>query len=228
MFIKEQVNMNEIFKFFYRVLYSVKLLIFDKVYVFGARFNRQTKFGGFNKVGKKSCVSGTRIGAYSYLGCGTSIPSSKIGAFCSIGDNVKVVSLTHPSSKFVSTSPVFFSTSRQCGTSFVVQDLFVEKLSVDNNEVIIGNDVWVGTNVLIKGGVKVGDGAIIAMGAVVTKDVPPYAIIGGVPAELIKYRFSKEEIDFLLNLEWWNKDIDWIKKNVSNFHDIEYFKDCIG
>lgn len=217
--------MKELLKFLYRILYSVKLIFFDKVYVFGARFNSQTKFGGFNKIGKKSCVSGTSIGAYSYLGSYTSIPSSRIGAFCSIGDNVKVVALTHPSSKFVSTSPVFFSTHRQCGTSFVKQDFFVEKLLVDRKEVVIGNDVWIGTNVLIKGGVNIGDGAIIAMGSVVTKDIPPYSIFGGVPAKLIKYRFSKDEIDLLIKTRWWSRDINWIKKNVYSFHDIESFKD---
>ena len=71
----------------------------------------------------------------------------------------------------------------------------------------IGNDVWVGSNVLIKGGIKIGDGAIIGMGAVVTKDVPLYAVVVGVPAKVLKYRFKPETISLLLASRWWEKGI---------------------
>lgn len=73
---------------------------------------------------------------------------------------------------------------------------------------IIGNDVWIGFGATVLNGVTIGDGAIIAAGAVVTKDVPPYAIVGGNPAHVIKYRFSKEVVEKLLALQWWNYGSD--------------------
>ena len=74
----------------------------------------------------------------------------------------------------------------------------------------IGNDVWIAENVTIIGNVNIGDGAIIAFGAIVTHDIPPYAIVGGVPAKIIKYRFSQEIIDELLELKWWNLPYEFI------------------
>lgn len=87
----------------------------------------------------------------------------------------------------------------------------------------IGNDVWIATGAVLVCGnhaLKIGDGAVVAAGAVVTKDVPPYAVVAGCPAEIIKYRFDKDTIEKLLNLKWWDKDSDWIKEKVSVFTDI--------
>lgn len=78
----------------------------------------------------------------------------------------------------------------------------------------IGNDVWIGYGATIMPGVNIGDGAIIATGAVVTKDVAPYEIVGGNPASVIRKRFDKETIDFLLKLQWWNWPIEQIKEYV--------------
>ena len=81
-------------------------------------------------------------------------------------------------------------------------------------DTVIGNDVWIGYNATILAGVKIGDGAIIATNATVTKDVEPYTIVGGNPAQLIRKRFSEDKIKKLLILKWWDKDIDWITQNV--------------
>ncbi len=139
----------------------------------------------------------------------------KIGRFCSIGPNVRVVSGKHPIN-YVSTSPVFFSVLKQCGKSFVTENRYDEKmLCCDENgekhSLILGNDVWIGDSVIIKAGVRIGDGAIIGMGSVVTKDVPPYAIVGGNPAKVIRYRFDENTIEILKSIKWW----DWDDKKLS-------------
>ena len=84
---------------------------------------------------------------------------------------------------------------------------------------VIGNDVWVGANVTILKGVSIGDGAVIAAGAVVTKDVEPYAIVGGVPAKFRKYRFDKEIVRKLLELQWWNYTLESLEG--IEFNEIE-------
>lgn len=93
----------------------------------------------------------------------------------------------------------------------------------DNREVVIGNDVWIGANAIILPGVKVGDGAVIAAGSVVTKAVGPYAVVGGVPARVIKYRFGKEEINLLEQIKWWEWPVEKIEENVELFYQPEKF-----
>jgi len=85
----------------------------------------------------------------------------------------------------------------------------------------VGNDVWIGLRAAVKDSVVVGDGAVVAAGAVVVSDVPPYAIVGGVPAKLIRYRFSPEVIDFLLDLKWWDRNDEWFHENWVKFHDVQ-------
>ncbi|WP_416370947.1 CatB-related O-acetyltransferase [Vibrio cholerae] len=92
---------------------------------------------------------------------------------------------------------------------------------------VIGNDVWIGQNVSLKAGIKIADGAVIAANAVVTKDVPPYAVVGGIPAKVIKYRFSESEICQLLELKWWNynyKDFVGMDLNFSGVQLCDYFE----
>lgn len=98
----------------------------------------------------------------------------------------------------------------------------------NKGDINIGNDVWIGYNTTIMAGVKIGDGAIIATNATVTKDVEPYAIVGGNPAQLIKKRFSANQIKKLLTIQWWNWDIEKITRNLHLLtdHRIEELETC--
>lgn len=89
----------------------------------------------------------------------------------------------------------------------------------------IGNDCWICSNVFICGGVKIGDGAVVYAGAVVTKDVPPYAIVAGVPARIVRYRYDEETIKFLTDLKWWDRPIAWLKAHWMLMNDIDKLKE---
>lgn len=185
------------------------------------------EYEGFNYFNRNTVFTGSKIGYGSYLGENCFIKNTKIGRFTSIGENVKCIIGKHPSSKFVSTHPAFFSLRKQAGFTFVDQQLFEEfsrpLMETEKFTISIGNDVWIGYGVSIMDGITIGDGAIIAAHSLVTKDVPPYTIVGGLPAKEIKKRFEDKHIAFLLKYKWWLKDLNWIKANVNNFSDIETF-----
>jgi acetyltransferase-like isoleucine patch superfamily enzyme len=130
----------------------------------------------------------------------------EIGKFCSIGPDLRIItSGIHPTD-WVSTYPF--------RARWDMPGKFQDGMPTTNGDTIIGNDVWIGTEVLILSGVTVGHGSVIASRAVVTKSVPPYSIIGGNPAKIIRLRFSEEQIKGMLELQWWNWDVEKIKANV--------------
>lgn len=191
-----------------------------------ANIDRNTRFEGQNKIGAHSWFEGY-MGYGTYIGYDCEI-KAKIGRFCSIGHKVTVLTGSHPSHGFVSTSPMFFSLSLQNGATFVEKQKFKEKIYADEDlyyGAVIGNDVWIGYGATIMGGVTIGDGAIVAAGAVVRENVEPYTIVAGQPAKIIGKRFDDEQIAWLTNFKWWTKPIEWIRDNADYFEDIEKFID---
>lgn len=208
-------------KYIYRLYFSLILKKKNVKISTSVFFNRNTVFEENNVIHNGVSIGNSVIGRCTYIGPNSILPNCKIGRFCSIAAQVKVVSATHPTNTFISTSPCFFSVGKQCGYTFVEKSIFNEKLEVEGYDVVIGNDVWIGYNAKIIGGITIGDGAIIAMGAVVTKDVPPYAIVGGVPAKIIRYRFSENEVKKLLEIKWWNLPLNELKDKAQYFTDIK-------
>lgn len=143
---------------------------------------KESCFEGNNYIGNSSHVYRSSIGFASYCGTNCSLIRIKIGKYCSLGSCVKVVFGNHPTSKWVSTHPAFYSPTNVTRISFTNCNRFDEYTYADDrNEyyVTVGSDVWIGTDVKLLSGVDIGDGAIIASGAVVTSNIPPYAIVGG-------------------------------------------------
>lgn len=155
------------------------------------------------------------IGEHSYINHSTKIGSAKIGKFCSIANDAVIGIGNHPMD-YLTTSPFIYSRNKIKTIGNILVD---EKRLVTNSEsyrvkskTIIGNDVWIGERAIILLGVNIGNGAVIGAGAIVTKDVPPYAIVAGVPAKIIRYRFSDDIIAKLQELEWWNYPDNFIVK----------------
>ncbi|MFM2476539.1 CatB-related O-acetyltransferase [Celerinatantimonas sp. MCCC 1A17872] len=153
------------------------------------------------------------VGRYTYF-AGTKSGNATFGQFCCIGPNTIVGGLgTHPTN-MISCHPAFYSLLRQAGDSFVSKSFFSEY-----KETNIGNDVWIGANAIVLDGVCIGNGVIVGAGAVVVKDIPPYAIVAGVPAKVIRYRYSQEKIDALQRIKWWNCSREELKLVAHIFRD---------
>ncbi|GAB4149904.1 MAG: hypothetical protein Fur0041_22810 [Bacteroidia bacterium] len=147
------------------------------------------------------------IGRQVYIGRNTYIGfCSDIGHFCSISFDVKIGLVSHPLN-YVSTSPAMYNTRRGIASKTIYNDQAAGHVS-------IGHDVLISAGAMILAGVKIGTGAVIGAGAVVNKDVPPYAIVAGVPAKIIRYRFDDATIQELLKSEWWNASEEQLKKTA--------------
>lgn len=188
--------------------------------------NRRTVLVGRNRVHAEADVRNSVVGFASYIGRFSRLPDTVIGAYCSIAEKVELLEYTHPTRAYVSTHPAFFSLAGQAEISFGTRQKFNEKRTLSESSemsLCVGNDVWIGKNVLIIGGVRIGDGAVIAAGSVVTKDIPQYAIVAGVPAKLVRYRFSQSQIEWLCAFKWWNRSEEWIREHAEKFDDIDEF-----
>ncbi|GAA5186421.1 CatB-related O-acetyltransferase [Ferrimonas gelatinilytica] len=166
----------------------------------GTIITPDSKLSGNNLINDGCRVISSKIGAYSYVSPNSILVNCTVGRYTSIGPSCAIGLGEHPT-EGPSLSPYLYNES-----------LFKGKREEDFSEVVIGHDCWVGANVCIKGGVRVGNSAIVGAGAVVTKDVPDFGIVVGVPAKLIRYRLPKERIQEISSLDWWLKDLDDAKR----------------
>jgi len=144
-------------------------------------------------------------------------PGTTIGSFCSVAPGVRIGSMNHPY-HFVTTHPFLYDKSY----GFVSENKD-DVIREGSKSVTLEDDVWVGLNAIVLPGVTIGKGAIVGAGSVVTKDVPPYSIVGGVPAKVIKKRFSSEIIKELLEIDWTSWEEDKIKSKLDSFYNIDEF-----
>lgn len=182
-----------------------------------ATIDSKCSFGNYIAIARFSNLHNVKIGDYSYVENNCTLNHCEIGKFCSISSNVSIGLPVHPIDQ-VATSPVFYSNENRLGISFHIDPTVTESIPTR-----IGNDVWIGTNALIMGGLSIGNGAIIAAGAVVTKNVPPYAVVGGVPAKVIKTRFNEMIIAELEKTHWWDYDSKELHKVAAHMVNPEEF-----
>ena len=181
---------------------------------------------------------GSYIGKYATIGNCFFYGKVKIGRYTTIAATARIGACNHPryhltghaiayvsNNNFEDPAYAYIKEKNQVNLN-VINFLESQKVKNEDYYCIIGNDVYIGTNVVIMSGVTIGDGAVVGAGAIVTKDVPPFAIVAGNPAKIIKYRFKPEIIEALNKTRWWELDMDTIKDlDFANVDDcIEKFK----
>lgn len=189
------------------IIYKVKLF-FTKIKWKLLNRHNHTKLKNLIKID----LVNVGVKTYGDLNVNSSSNHSKlyIGNYCSVASGVLFLLNSEHPLNHISTYP------------FKVKVLSESSESLSKGDIVIDDDVWIGCNSTIMSGVHVGQGAIIAAGSVVTKDVPPYAIVGGVPAKVIKYRFSNDIIKYLIRLDYSSLTEDLICRNVDNlYQDID-------
>lgn len=170
--------------------------------IYSSAVQRDSLLGNHIEVREGTAVDKqSKIGSYTYIGNRCNVTKTTIGRYCSIGDNVTIGPGEHNLS-YASTSAIFY------------EDILKE---LTKQPCEIGNDVWIGVDSVIKRGVKIGDGAVIGANSVVTKDVPPFAIVAGSPAKILRFRFEQSQIDKLTSCNWWNVDVNQARDLLKNF-----------
>lgn len=182
---------------------------------------RDSSIGKCCEILADTSLRAAELGDYSYLGPRCIVGDAKIGKFCAIAAEVRIGAPNHPMGR---PSMHRFSYCPEYYSADAVRDAsFFEQRKQDC--AIIGNDVWIGHGVIVLPGVTVGDGAVLAAGAVVSKDVEPYTIVGGVPAKIIRERFSRTIAEKLTRMAWWDWPFETIMERLPDFQsdDIEAF-----
>ncbi len=202
----------------------------NRISIYNGAKVKNTDCEGHNCIGQNAILYKVNLGFGSYIGDNSVVYGTRIGRYCCIAANVVTAVGRHPTTQWVSIHPAFFNKNNNVSVSYSEIHDFEEIKWIDKDNMVaieIGNDVWVGASAVIFDGVKIGDGAVIGAGAVVTEDVPDYAVVVGVPARVVKYRFNEEEIRFLKDLAWWDYSQEWINQHAKFFDDVNHLKEAI-
>jgi phosphonate metabolism protein (transferase hexapeptide repeat family) len=180
---------------------------------------RNCKLGSWTDIGPRVSLAETEVGDYTYFAGDASVIYARIGKFCSIASHVRINPGNHPVQRVTQHHCTYRRV--QYGLDTRDDHDFFHWRRTDRVE--IGHDVWLGHGVLVLAGVAIGTGAAVGAGAVVTKDIPPYAIAVGVPAQVIKYRFDADTVAQIMNTRWWDWDRRTLEERFNDLLDPEAF-----
>jgi hypothetical protein len=184
---------------------------------------RDARIGGWTQLGPNTTIAEATFGDYSYTAGDVSIIYADVGKFCSIASHVRINPGNHPMWRVTQHHMTYRRASYQLGED---DTAFFEWRRADR--VRIGHDVWIGHGAIVLPGVSVGIGAVIGAGAVVTKDVPPYTIVVGVPAKPLRQRFPTEIAERLLATGWWDWPRELIEQRIDELCDVDLFLEKYG
>jgi phosphonate metabolism protein (transferase hexapeptide repeat family) len=180
--------------------------------VHGSVSLRNATLGRFTELKERVQFHDSTLGDYSYVERHSEVIYSAIGKFCAIASDVRINALNHPMER-ISQHKITYRPNEYFAHARIDKGFREQRIA---EAVSVGHDVWIGHGAIVLPGVRIGHGAVIAAGAVVTKDVPPHAVVAGVPARLLKWRFAPEISARIIALAWWDWEHDRLAKAVDD------------